>query len=43
MVKVLVGDMADAGLVVIHQPGLSLGDQSSRDFMERVLQGLRAL
>jgi|SRR4030081_3375232 hypothetical protein len=43
VVKVLVGDMADAGLVVIHQPGLSLGDQSSRDFMERVLQGLRAL
>jgi hypothetical protein len=43
VVKVLVGDMADAGLVIIHQPGFSLGDQSSRDFMERVLQGLRAL
>jgi hypothetical protein len=43
VVKVLVGDMADAGLVIIHQPGFSLGDQGSRDFMERVLQGLRAL
>jgi hypothetical protein len=43
VVKVLVGDMADAGLVVIHQTELILGDQSSRAFMERVLQGLRAL
>jgi hypothetical protein len=43
VVKVLVGDMADAGLVIIHQPGMSLDDQGSRDFMERVLQGLRAL
>ncbi len=43
VVKVLVGDMADAGLVLIHQTELILGDQSSRAFMERVLQGLRAL
>jgi hypothetical protein len=43
VVKVLAGDMADAGLVIIHQTGLSLGDRSSREFMERVLQGLRAL
>lgn len=43
VVKVLVGDMADAGLVIVHQPGMSLDDQGSRDFMERVLQGLRAL
>lgn len=43
VVKVLVGDMADAGLVLIHQTELILGDQSSREFMERVLQGLRAL
>ncbi|MFJ4104556.1 DUF742 domain-containing protein [Amycolatopsis japonica] len=43
VVKVLVGDMADAGLVLIHQTELILGDSSSRAFMERVLQGLRAL
>jgi hypothetical protein len=43
VVKVLAGDMADADLVVIHQTGLSLGDRSSREFMERVLQGLRSL
>jgi hypothetical protein len=43
VVKVLAGDMADAGLVIIHETGLSLGDRSSREFMERVLQGLRAL
>ena len=43
VVKVLVGDMADLGLVLIHQTELILGDRSSREFMERVLQGLRAL
>lgn len=43
VVKVMVGDMADAGLVLIHQPGLVFGDRSSREFMERVLDGLRAL
>ncbi|WP_181776973.1 DUF742 domain-containing protein [Amycolatopsis pittospori] len=43
VVKVLVGDMADAGLVLIHQTELIMGDSSSRAFMERVLQGLRAL
>ncbi|MFD8494147.1 DUF742 domain-containing protein [Amycolatopsis sp. NPDC059657] len=43
VVKILVGDMSDAGLVVIHQTGITLGDRSSREFMERVLQGLRAL
>lgn len=43
VVKVLVGDMADLGLVLIHQTELVLGDRSSRDFMERVLQGLRNL
>jgi hypothetical protein len=43
VVKVLVGDMADIGLVLIHQTELILGDRSSRDFMERVLAGLRAL
>ncbi|OZM70537.1 hypothetical protein CFN78_24315 [Amycolatopsis antarctica] len=43
VVKVMVGDMADAGLVLIHQPGLMFGDRSSREFMERVLHGLRSL
>jgi hypothetical protein len=43
VVKVLVGDMSDIGLVLIHQTQLILGDRSSRDFMERVLAGLRAL
>ncbi|WP_442874596.1 DUF742 domain-containing protein [Amycolatopsis sp. NBC_00345] len=43
VVKVLVGDMSDLGLVLIHQTELILGDRSSREFMERVLQGLRAL
>ncbi|MEV6909817.1 DUF742 domain-containing protein [Amycolatopsis sp. NPDC051071] len=43
VVKVLVGDMADAGLVLIHQTELIMGDSTSRAFMERVLQGLRAL
>ncbi|SFP48084.1 Protein of unknown function [Amycolatopsis arida] len=43
VVKVLVGDLADAGMVQIHEPGLVLGDRTSREFMERVLNGLRAL
>ncbi|WP_020664444.1 DUF742 domain-containing protein [Amycolatopsis benzoatilytica] len=43
VVKVLVGDMADIGLVLLHQTELILGDRSSREFMERVLQGLRRL
>ncbi|WP_020669951.1 DUF742 domain-containing protein [Amycolatopsis nigrescens] len=43
VVKVIVGDMAELGLVLIHQSGLMFGDRSSREFMERVLEGLRAL
>ena len=43
VVKVLVSDMDDLELVVLHQPGLSFGDRSSREFMARVLEGLRAL
>ncbi|TNC28277.1 DUF742 domain-containing protein [Amycolatopsis alkalitolerans] len=43
VVKVLVSDMDDLELVVLHQPGLSFGDRSSREFMARVLAGLRAL
>ena len=37
------GDMTDLGLVLVHQTELILGDQTSREFMERVLAGLRAL
>ena len=41
--KILVEDLAEAGLVFIHKPGLVLGDRSSLDFLERVLNGIRAL
>lgn len=43
VVKVLVADMADAGLVLVHQPGLPFGDRSSREFMERLLRNLHEL
>ncbi|HVW40041.1 MAG TPA: DUF742 domain-containing protein [Amycolatopsis sp.] len=43
VVKVLVSDMDNLRLVVIHQPGLAFGDRSSREFMARVLHGLRSL
>ncbi|HVV11549.1 DUF742 domain-containing protein [Amycolatopsis sp.] len=43
VVKVLVSDMDNLELVMIHQPGLSFGDRSSRQFMARVLDGLRGL
>lgn len=43
VVKVLVSDMDNLGLVMIHQPGLAFGDRSSREFMARVLDGLRSI
>ncbi|HKS45158.1 MAG TPA: DUF742 domain-containing protein [Amycolatopsis sp.] len=43
VVKVLVSDMDNLGLVMIHQPGLTFGDRSSREFMARVLKGLRSI
>jgi uncharacterized protein DUF742 len=43
VVKVLISDMDNLGLVMIHQPGLSFGDRSSREFMARVLSGLRSM
>lgn len=43
VVKVLVSDMDNLGLVMIHQPGLAFGDRSSREFMARVLHGLRSI
>lgn len=41
--RVLIGDMASMGLVLIHQGGLITGDKPSIDFLERVLSGLRRL
>jgi len=43
VVKVIVADMADAGLVHVHQPGLAFGDRSSREFTERLLRSLHDL
>ncbi|PXY30995.1 DUF742 domain-containing protein [Prauserella muralis] len=43
VVKVIVGDLAEAGAVEIHRPGFVVSDRSSRDFMDRILEGLRAL
>src|SRR5687767_11315421 len=40
VVRVLIGDMASMGLVLIHQGGLVVGDRPSIDFLERVLSGL---
>lgn len=43
VVRVLIGDMAGLGLVVIHSSGSVVGDRPSMDFLERVLSGLRRL
>lgn len=43
VVRVLIGDMAGMGLVVIHSSGMVVGDRPSMDFLERVLSGLRRL
>lgn len=43
VVKVIVSDLADAGAVSIQQPGMVAGDRSSQAFMERILEGLKAL
>ncbi|MFL6075396.1 MAG: DUF742 domain-containing protein [Mycobacteriales bacterium] len=40
--RVLVGDMAEEGLVHVHQPG-SLEDHLGLELLERVLSGLRKL
>src|SRR5690606_28378180 len=42
-VNVIVAGRAAAGLVLVHQPGLAFGDRSCREFMQRLLNGLRAL
>jgi hypothetical protein len=41
--RVLLGDMADIGLVVVHRTATSSGEVPEFGFMERVLSGLRRL
>jgi hypothetical protein len=41
--KVLVADMAEEQLVVIHRPSRGLGDRPDLALLERVLYGLRSL
>jgi hypothetical protein len=43
VVKVLVGDMAERGLVDVHQTASAGGDTPDLGLMERVLSGLRRL
>ncbi|WP_157163175.1 DUF742 domain-containing protein [Actinoalloteichus spitiensis] len=43
VVRVLIGDMASLGLVLVHNSGLVTGDGPSLAFLERVLSGLRRL
>jgi hypothetical protein len=40
--RVLVGDMADEGLVMVHRPAQT-GDRPDLALLERVLYGLRAI
>lgn len=41
VVRVLVGDVAGLGLVLVHTASTGVGDRPSIEFMERVLSGLR--
>ena len=41
--KVLLGDMADRGMVVVHDAATDAGDAPTQALMERVLIGLRRL
>jgi hypothetical protein len=43
VVRVLIGDMANLGLLLIHNSGMVVGDRPSMEFLERVLSGLRKL
>jgi hypothetical protein len=45
VVRILVADLAEAGLVAIHQPGgdAAAGGQPDVTLLERVLSGLRKL
>ncbi|MBT2413969.1 DUF742 domain-containing protein [Streptomyces sp. ISL-12] len=41
--KVLLGDLADRGLIVVHEAATDFGDVPTHALMERVLIGLRQL
>ncbi|MEU7371803.1 DUF742 domain-containing protein [Streptomyces hygroscopicus] len=41
--KVLLGDMAERGLIVVHETASTEGNLPDRDLMERVLVGLRRI
>jgi hypothetical protein len=41
--RVVLGDMASAGMVIVHRTKLSAGNQPELEMMERVLIGLRNL
>lgn len=41
--KVLLGDMADRGMIVVHEAATDAGDAPTQALMERVLIGLRRL
>lgn len=43
VVRVLIGDVAGLGLVLIHSATTVVGDRPSIEFMERVLSGLRRI
>ncbi|MBK1785363.1 DUF742 domain-containing protein [Prauserella cavernicola] len=43
VVRVLVGDVAGLGLVLVHSATAMVGDRPSIEFMERVLSGLRRI
>ncbi|MCX4428383.1 DUF742 domain-containing protein [Streptomyces mirabilis] len=41
--KVLLGDMADRGMIIVHEAATDAGDAPTQALMERVLIGLRRL
>lgn len=43
VVRVLIGDVAGLGLVLVHSGNSTVGDRPSIEFMERVLSGLRRI
>jgi hypothetical protein len=43
VVRVLIGDVAGLGLVLVHTAAPTVGDRPSIEFMERVLSGLRRI
>jgi hypothetical protein len=43
VVRVLIGDVAGLGLVLVHSSNQTVGDRPSIEFMERVLSGLRRI